>query len=191
MFSVQNQPVGKTGCAAVEPILQNEPAQRFPKRAAKVAEIIAGCEDPHGTCVETYLQRRGITAAPLPPSIRYLANAYGQYGALVALATDAAGEVHGLQLIYLTEDGRKAPLKVQKRTNKAHNRWSDVAAERLPGRAPIILCEGVETALSVWQASGQESWACLGISNIARAPLPEGAAVIIARDGDEPNSKAD
>jgi len=110
---------------------------------------------------------------------------------LVALATDAAGEVHGLQLIYLTEDGRKAPLKVQKRTNKAHNRWSDVAAERLPGRAPIILCEGVETALSVWQATGQESWACLGISNIARAPLPEGAAVIIARDGDEPNSKAD
>ena len=105
-----------------------------------VAEIIAGCEDPHGTCVETYLQRRGITAAPLPPSIRYLANAYGQYGALVALATDAAGEVHGLQLIYLTEDGRKAPLKVQKRTNKAHNRWSDVAAERLPGRAPIIIC---------------------------------------------------
>jgi predicted P-loop ATPase len=161
------------------------------KRAAKVAEIIAGCEDPHGTCAETYLQRRGISASPLPSSIRYLPYAYGQYGALVALATDAAGEVHGLQQIYLTADGRKAPIKVQKRTNKAHDGWSDVSTVRMPGRAPIILCEGVETALSVWQATGQESWACLGISNIARAPLPDGAAVIIARDGDEPNSKAD
>lgn len=161
------------------------------KRAAKVAEIVAGAEDAAGTRVETYLRRRGITATPLPPSIRFLANAYNHYGALVALATDTQGQVHGLQLIYLTEDGRKAPLKVQKRTNKAHDGWSDVAAVRFPGTAPVVLCEGVETALSVWQATGQESWACLGISNIARAPLPDGAPVIIARDGDEPNSKAD
>jgi predicted P-loop ATPase len=161
------------------------------KRAAKVAEIVAGAEDAAGTRVETYLRRRGITATPLPPSIRFLANAYNHYGALVALATDTEGQVHGLQLIYLTEDGRKAPLKVPKRTNKAHDSWSDVAAVRFPGTAPVVLCEGVETALSVWQATGQESWACLGISNIARAPLPDGAAVIVARDSDEPNSKAD
>lgn len=161
------------------------------KRAAKVAEIVAGAEDAAGTRVETYLRRRGITATPLPPSIRFLANAYNHYGALVALATDTEGQVHGLQLIYLAEDGRKAPLKVQKRTNKAHDGWSDVAAVRFPGTAPVVLCEGVETALSVWQATGQESWACLGISNIARAPLPDGAPVIVARDGDAPNSKAD
>lgn len=161
------------------------------KRSAKVAEIVAGAEDAAGTRVETYLRRRGITATPLPPSIRFLANAYNHYGALAALATDTQGQVHGLQLIYLTEDGRKAPLKVQKRTNKAHDGWADVAAVRFPGTAPVVLCEGVETALSVWQATGQESWACLGISNIARAPLPDGAPVIVARDGDAPNSKAD
>jgi predicted P-loop ATPase len=161
------------------------------KRAAKVAEIVAGAEAAVGTRVETYLHRRAITASPLPPCIRFLANAYNHYGALVALATDAEGQVHGLQLIYLTEDGRKAPLKVQKRTNKAHDGWADVAAVRFPGTAPVVLCEGVETALSVWQATGQECWACLGISNIARAPLPEGAPVIIARDGDAPSSKAD
>jgi predicted P-loop ATPase len=161
------------------------------KRAAKIADIVGGAENPAGTRVETYLRRRGITATPLPPSIRFLPNAYNHYGALVALATDAEGQVHGLQLIYLTEDGRKAPLKVQKRTNKAHDGWADVAAVRLPGTAPVVLCEGVETALSVWQATGQESWACLGISNIARAPLPDGVPVIVARDGDEPNSKAD
>ena len=130
---------------------------------------MAACQDPDGTRVETYLGHRAITARPLPPSIRYLNNAYGHYGALVALATDTEGQVHGLQLVYLTEDGRKAPLKIQKRTNKAHDGWSDISAVRLPGTTPVVLCEGVETALSVWQATGQETWACLGISNIARA----------------------
>jgi predicted P-loop ATPase/phage/plasmid primase-like uncharacterized protein len=168
------------------------PAKKAPvDKAQKVAGIVAGCQDPHGTCVERYLHNRGITAAPPPASIRYLTNAYNHYGALVALATDVDGKVHGLQLIYLTEEGRKAPLRVQKRTNKAHDGWSDVSAVRLPGSAPLILCEGVETALSVWQATGQETWACLGVSNIARAPIPEDLPVIVARDGDDPGSKAD
>lgn len=159
--------------------------------AAKVAGIVAECLDPTGTCVETYLRNRGITTLPLPPSIQFRPHAFGRYGALVALATDADGTVHGLQQIYVTEDGRKAPLKVQKRTNKAHDGWSDVAAVRLPGTAPLVLTEGVETALSVWQATGRETWACLGIANIARAPVPDGVPIIVARDGDEPGSKAD
>ena len=183
---------GTPATTADEPdALHATKAQEDAKRAAKVAATEARSEDPHDTRVETYLRRRGITATPLPPSIRYLSNAYGHYGALVALATDNQGQVHGLQLIYLTEDGRKAPLKIQKRTHKAHDRWSAMAAVRMPGSAPLVLCEGVETALSVWQATGQECWACLGISNIARSPVPEGASVIIARDGDEPSSKAD
>jgi predicted P-loop ATPase len=160
-------------------------------RAAKVAGIVAACQDSEGTPVDTYLCHRAITARPLPPSIRYMTNAYAHYGALVALATDTEGQVHALQLIYLTEDGRKAPLKVPKRTNKAHDGWSDISAVRLPGTTPLVLCEGVENALSVWQATGYETWACLGISNIVRAPVPEGAAVIVARDGDPPASKAD
>ena len=183
---------GTTATTADEPAARHATkAQEAAKRAAKVAATEARSEDPHNTRVETYLRRRGITEAPLPPSIRFLSNAHGHYGALVALATDDQGQVHGLQLIYLTEDGRKAPLKIQKRTHKAHDRWSDMAAVRMPGSAPLVLCEGVETALSVWQATGQECWACLGISNIARSPVPKGASVIIARDGDEPNSKAD
>jgi predicted P-loop ATPase len=160
-------------------------------KTSKVADIVAGCEEPEGTSVETYLSARGITARPLPPCLRYRPDAYGRYGALVALSTDAAGAVHAVQQIYLTSDGRKAPIKVQKRTNKACDDWSDLAAVRLPGTSPIVLTEGVETALSVWQATGYETWACLGIGNIARAPVPDGAPVVVARDGDEAGSKAD
>jgi predicted P-loop ATPase len=154
-----------------------------------VAEIIARLEGIAGTPAETYLRSRGITMTP-PDCIRYRRCASGKYGALVALATDEAGVVLAVQQIYLTDDGEKAPVKVVKRTNKAVDGWSERAVVRLPGLAPPILCEGVENAFSIWQATGQETWTCLGISNIARAPVPSGKPVVIAGDGDAPGSKA-
>ncbi len=154
-----------------------------------VAEIIARLEGIVGTPAETYLHSRGITKTP-PDCIRYRRCASGKYGTLVALATDEAGVVLAVQQIYLTDDGQKAPVKVVKRTNKAVDGWSERAVVRLPGLAPPILCEGVENAFSIWQATGQETWACLGISNIARAPVPSGKPVVIAGDGDAPGSKA-
>lgn len=177
--------------ADIPPPSWHKPDRSKEDLAAKVADIVAGCGPIKGTPAETYLRLRGITASPLPPCLRFRPNAFNHYGALVALSTDAAGNVLAVQQNYLTADGRKAGLKVQKRTNKARDGWSDVAAVRLPGTPPLVLCEGVETALSVWQATGYETWACLGISNIARAPVPDDASIIIARDGDEPNSKAD
>lgn len=160
------------------------------ERAAKVAVIVRQTEAPNSTPAQTYLMGRGITRQP-PDCIRFRQNAYGRHGAMVALATDTAGEVLAVQQVYLTAEGKKAPIDPVKRTNKAVEGWAERAAVRLPGREPLILCEGVETALSLWQATGQEVWACLGISNISRAPVPEKAMVIIARDGDAPGSKAE
>lgn len=154
-----------------------------------VAEIIAHLEGIAGTPAETYLRNRGITKTP-PDCIRYRRCASGKYGALVALAKDEAGVVLAVQQIYLTDDGQKAPVKVVKRTNKAVDGWSERAVVRLPGLAPPILCEGVENAVSIWQATGRETWACLGIANIARAPVPSGKPLLIAGDGDAPSSKA-
>ena len=159
-------------------------------RAKKVAEIVRRTETLVSTPVLAYLRRRGITATP-PDCIRYRQHAWGRFGAMVALATNDAGKVLAIQQVYLTADGQKAPLEVVKRTNKAVDGWAERAAVRLPGREPLVLCEGVETALSVWQATGQETWACLGISNIGRAPVPDKSTVIIARDGDLPGSKAE
>ena len=104
--------------------------------ATKVADIVAGSEPPAGTPAEGYLRNRGIAAEALPDGIRFRANAHGRYGALVALATDAGGAVHALQQIYLTDDGRKAPLKVQKRTNKARDGWSACRDGPSSGQAP-------------------------------------------------------
>jgi P4 family phage/plasmid primase-like protien len=158
--------------------------------AGKVAEIVRQTEVPNGTPANAYLVGRGIAIQP-PDCIRFRRNAYGSYGAMVSLATDAAGEVLAIQQVYLTAEGKKAKVNPVKRTNKAVEGWGERSAVRLPGREPLVLCEGVETALSVWQATGQEVWACLGVSNIGRAPVSEKAMVIIARDGDAPGSKAE
>jgi phage/plasmid primase-like uncharacterized protein len=149
-------------------------------RAKKVANILASSEGIAGTPGELYLRNRGISAIP-PECMRFRRRAFGEYGAVVALATEADGNVLALQQIYVTHDGAKAPLAVVKRTNKAVDGWAEKSAVRLPGKLPLILAEGPETALSIWQATGQETWACLGIVNIGHAPIPEGAAVIIAR----------
>lgn len=158
-------------------------------RKTSVAEIVASSKGIEASPAAAYLRKRGITAIP-PACLRFRRFAAGQHGALVALATDEAGSVLAVQQIYLTGEGQKAPVDVVKRTNKAIDGWSDRAAVRLPGIEPLVLCEGVENALSVWQATGQETWACLGISNIARAPVHAGRPVVIAGDGDAPDSKA-
>lgn len=165
--------------------------ERMPEeKAAKVIDIVKNCGPVEGTAAERYLRRRGITAVP-PPCIQFRPYAFGSYGALVSQSTDVNGNVLAVQQIYLTDDGKKAPVAVVKRTNKAVEKWAEKSAVRLPGTKPVILTEGVETALSVWQATGQETWACLGISNIGSAPVPDGTSVIVARDGDPAGSKAD
>lgn len=176
------------------PVCAPEPARLVDmseaERATKVAEIVRQTEGLNNTPAHAYLLGRGIAIQP-PECIRFRRNAYGRYGAMVALATDTSGEVLAIQQVYLTAEGKKAPLDPVKRTNKAVEGWGERSAVRLPGREPLVICEGVETALSIWQATGLEVWACLGISNIARAPVPEKSKVIIARDGDAPGSKAD
>jgi phage/plasmid primase-like uncharacterized protein len=160
-------------------------------KTADFDTIVAASREPRADALRRYLQRRAIRPDGLPSSIRFRPNAWGAYGALVALATDDTGNVLGLQQIYLTADGQKAPIRVVKRTNKRCDGWSTRASVRLPGNPPLILCEGVETALSLWQATGNETWACLGISNIGKAPVAPNSAVLIGRDGDDPGSKAD
>jgi hypothetical protein len=165
------------------------------QKLAKVLLIASEMVPIAGTPAETYLRNRGIVAAP-PACIGYRANAFDGYGALVARATDAGGTLTAVQQIYVTADGIKAPLEVTKRTTGPLKG----AAIKLPGvaRGSVILAEGPETGLSVWQAcSGVEVWVVLGSGNFLavveahRHQLASFDEIIIAADGDVPGSKAE
>jgi hypothetical protein len=157
------------------------------ERRAKVGQIVAEARDVRGTPAEAYLRGdRGITAE-LPDAVRWRPKAWDRYGSLVLLATDTAGAIKAVQQVYVTAEGAKAPVKVQKRTNGLQAG----AAVRLPGTAPLTLIEGPETGLSTWQATGNETWIALGGIGKLVDQVPPGSEVVVGRDADPEGSKAD
>lgn len=156
---------------------------------AKLARVIEHCSRVDGMeLVERYLASRGITKRPLPHSIRRSFNP----DAMAALAQDEAGGVRAVQLTYLDHNACKQAdrLGVVKRTYKGIDDWCAIAAVCLPGHGTVILCEGVETGLSVWQATGRTVYCCLGMAGIKRLWLRPGRKIVIARDNDPPGSPA-
>ena len=132
------------------------------------------------TMAEAYLSGRGITK--LPP-LSFAIYSGGHDPELVIWATDDAGTVKGGQGIALFDrDTRK----------KAFGNIGGFPA-RLPGdsiEGPLIVAEGPETALTIWQETGCETWAVFGAGNFATAPLPTNRTVILCPDADAPDSPA-
>lgn len=160
------------------------------RKLAALKTIIAELQPVAGTPADEYLARRAIKLRPLPNGVYWRPKAWSdEIGALVVVATDATGTAHAAQSIYLTGDGRKATLDVQKRTNGTLAGTAVRLEARVDG-GPIVLSEGPETALSIWQATGYETWACLGISNLGKAHVPPDREIVVARDADAPGSAA-
>jgi len=156
--------------------------------AGKHADLLKQLVPVEKSPAAAYLAGRGITALPPPtvlyqPAARKLAGK--TYGAMVGLAYSDGGVIQGYQQLFL-DDGEKAPLKVQRKTTGK----LDGAGVLLPGHAPICVTEGVEDALSVWQATGNQTIAALGQTNIGRLKIPAGTEVIVVLDHDPPDSQA-
>jgi hypothetical protein len=140
-----------------------------------------------GTVAEVYLiQVRGISKpeAGWPDSVRF----HPPSRSLLVRSTLADGSAVGVQRVYLDEAGHKAKVDVQKRTTGS----LAGSVVRLPGdpKDPLILAEGAETGLSLWRATGHETW--IGIGSLANfRDLPTDRIVILARDDDAAGSKAD
>lgn len=58
------------------------------------------------------------------------------------------------------------------------------------GSDTVVVAEGVETGLSIWQSTGLPVFVAGGISQIAKLELPLGRRIIIAADDDKPGSDA-
>ena len=134
-----------------------------------------------GTLGERYLvDARRI---PAPPSgwpgmvVRY----HASLQAIILAATRADGVVQAVQLVRLGADGKKAD---DGRPAKLSHGPQDGALVRLPGdpAGPLLIAEGPETGLSVWRATGAETWVALG--SMMKAALPIGRRVVICADDD-------
>jgi putative DNA primase/helicase len=163
------------------------------KRTKAALRMWGATVPANGTLIETYLRSRGIVM-PIPAALRFhagLKHPCGEFWpAMVALVTRGAdGAPRAIHRTFLGRDGHgKAPVDPQKMM-LGPCRGGAVRLGPIADR--LMIAEGIETALSVMQATGQAAWAALSISGLRTLGLPDAVReVIVLADGDEPGEAA-
>ena len=176
------------------------------QKQTMVNELRALAKPVAGSPALVYLAARGLTRLPaedlgwLPPmptqgpARSKIAIRWPQCGALVVWARGPDGNVTGGQRILINGDGTAVMAKVPKPAfgsiSGCPARFAGWRQIERSGPGPLIVAEGPETALSIWQATGHETWAVFGVTGWRSAPIPNDRPVILAPDRDPPDSPA-
>ena len=146
-----------------------------------------------GTLAEKYLRKRGITC-DLPDTLRFQPNCWHPTARRLPamLALIEGGEGFAIHRTYLQHDGM---AKSQVTPTKAMLGAVSGGSVRLTAtRGPLIVAEGIETALSLpcGLIDGPHTvWAALSTSGMRGLRLPETISeLMIASDGDAEGRKA-
>ena len=143
-----------------------------------------------GTKAEAYLRGRKITI-PLPDSLRFLPNIYhtpsGQF--LCAMVADIQ-PTDGIHRTFFTKQGERVPRHAKMMLGPC----SGGAVRLSEGDGPLVVCEGIETGLSLIEMLRElypTVWAALSTSGMKGLQLPaDPHSLIIAPDGDNAGREA-
>ena len=147
------------------------------------------CRLADGSVVEKYLHSRGIRV-PIPASIRFLSGAWHSeartsFPAMIAVVQDVTGRITGVHRTYLAVDGSsKAAVAPAK---KMLGSCVGGAVRLAKIGSTLAITEGIETGLSVLQATGTPTWAALSASGLAALrlpPVPAAETVVVFADHD-------
>ena len=169
-----------------------------PARHVEVRPVDKGLDDyirrlwqsslpANGSVVEYYLRSRDITV--VPESLRYLlrhrhSDTETFWPLMVAAVSDYTGRLKALHRTFLTTGGEKAPVEPGKKTLAPVIGYATHLAKT---GERLAVTEGIETGLSVMQATGIPTWAALsagGIEKLILPPLPLAREVLICADND-------
>lgn len=181
-FLRPKNPVGRTTAST--------PAD--PERSASALSIWNAATSAEGTRVVDYLAFRGITIPP-PSALRFHHLKHRSGGilpcmvALVSRGTDGAPVA--IHRTFLACGGAgKAPVDHAKMM-LGPCRGGAVCLGDI-GEV-LMIGEGIETCLSVMQATGHPAWAALSTSGLRALELPQNVRdVIVLADGDDPGEAA-
>ncbi|WP_293873292.1 DUF7146 domain-containing protein [Sphingomonas sp. UBA978] len=183
---------------------QRAPAKPKADMRPVAQRIVAGSVPIEGTPAAVYLRSRGITM-DLPHTLRFTrlappkidgngllaANGPGLLPALIAIVTNPVGDLVGLQRTYLTEDGRKAAVKATETDRKPKVKYSlgNVVGGSIrlgPPSASMLVTEGLEDGLTLYQALGRSVWVAAGTSMMPQMTFtPVTRAIVIGADSDD------
>jgi putative DNA primase/helicase len=172
-------------------------------RAIRTAQGMAHAAVPiASTPAESYLLAARCVPCPAggwPDAIRY----HAATRSLLAVATTVSGAVQAVQRVHVTPAGAKVSAEELAARKipavKVTNGVQQGALVRLPARpdahpalaGALLLAEGPENGLSVWAATGLETWLVFGVGQFQHVELPPGRRVILCRDDDREHSPAD
>jgi DNA primase len=167
--------------------LPNPPASKQ-RRDAEALKIWEQAFSARNSPAEAYLRARGITTA-IPPAIRYTRLPYGASTpkpCLVAAVRDVAGNVTGIQRIFLTEDGKAKAWVPKPKLSLGTVAGGAIRLGDPPGMSQVIVCEGPEDGLSLMQMFNRAVWVAAGASLMPAMRFPPTIqSVIVAIDNDK------
>jgi uncharacterized protein (DUF927 family) len=175
----------------IEPPTNTEPARKIWVPAEPITNPL----------VKAYLRSRGVTLPePSPECLRFsprLRHPNEQFfPAMIALPTHpkTGAPVGGIQRTYLSWSGDgKAPVESGEQKLSLGPCKGGVIrlADPIYGK-PLLIGEGIETVLTVMEATALPGWATLGTSGLVHLELPDNVTevVLLAENDGGPNEKA-
>lgn len=161
------------------------------RRIALARDIIAASQPADGTPVERYLRARGITI--LPPVIRYvpMGDPYARHASggrrpvMVAAVEHVEHGIVGAHRTWLAPDGSNKASLDPVRISTGPIGGGAVRLGGLRPGVPLVITEGVESAMAATELSGWPAWAALSADGIRLLALPPTAIdIVIAVDCD-------
>lgn len=167
-----------------------EPDPQMLANRAHAKEIWAEAKPAVGTLAEVYLRGRGITV-DIPSTLRFAPNLkHTPTGlwlpALVAAVTVwPERNISAIHRTYLKADGSAKAPSTQAKMLLGPSRGG--AVRLMPAADELIVCEGIETGLSVLQITGKPIWAAISAGGLLNLQLPDISMlekITIAADND-------
>lgn len=157
--------------------------------------------DPHGTPAELYLRTARGISMELPLSVRFGMVPTSRdddghwkkpYPAVVLACTDAAGDLIGVQRIFLRDDGSDKRWGKRSKLSAGRPRGGVVRFSGGPSPVHVVTGEGPEDGLSLAQELPDRAvWAALGTAMIPEIQFPQSVRrVTIAGQNDAPGRAA-
>lgn len=141
-----------------------------------------------GTLAETYLRSRDLSS-PYPADFRFhpalKATGAGPFPCLVAAVRDVAGQVAGIQRIFLAPDGLGKADMDKPKLSLGKVKGGAIRLGDLDGSGVVTVCEGPEDGLSLLAMLGGPVWIAAGATFLPAMQFPTGVhSIIIGADND-------
>ena len=164
-----------------------------PSRTPEARAIWNDAVTAAGTPAEAYLASRGILP-PFPPDIRFQrlrCDDLGPLPCLVAAVRDVAGELTGIQRIWLAHDGRGKANVAKPKRSLGSVKGGAIRLADLDASGVVTVCEGPEDGLSLLEMLGGPVWVAAGASFLPAMQFPADVqTVVIAADNDPAGERA-